>query len=157
MADQRGMPPVPYDGVSHKDVVADNSGVTFARPGRGSVGKRSGGNRGTFNLKGVCEVLAEFGLDPVAEVASALQRQKQVLERDEDGRLVPALDKKGNPVMAPALDEELRVKVLMELTNFVHPKLKAVEMTVKGPKLTDEQVDQRVASYIKRLQGEALA
>jgi hypothetical protein len=155
-AAQAGMPPVPYDGMSHKNVVADNSGITFARPGRGSVGKRAGNVGGGFNLRGVIEVLTEFGLDPVAELAGALKKQKQVCERDEDGRLVPAKDAKGNPVYENALDEQIRVKVLMELTNFVHPKLKAVEMTVKKPELSEEQIDKRVAALVARMSKGAL-
>lgn len=151
------MPPVPYDGVSHKDMVADNSGTTFARPGPGSVGKRAGNVRGTFNLRGVVEVLTEFGLDPVAELARALQKTKPVYERDDEGRLVPVLDgNTGLQLREPVLEEAVRVKVLTELTNFVHPKLKAVEMTVKKPELTDAQLDQRLAALMKRAAKKAL-
>jgi hypothetical protein len=156
MADQRGMPPVPYDGVNSNSLVADTSTQTFVRPGPNSAGRRTGNNKGGFNIKGVVEVLTEFGLDPVAELATALQRTRPAYTRDAEGRQVPQLDAKGKQVMEPVLDETVRVKVLTELTNFVHPKLKAVEMTVKKKELTDEQLSARVASLVKRLAEDAL-
>lgn len=155
--EQAGAPPVPYDGVSVFDQVPAKRDVTFVKPGRGSEGQRTSANRSRsgFNLRGVCEVLEEFGLDPVAEVSRILMERKPVTVIQE-GQVVPVLDANGQPKTQPSLDIETRTKVLMELTNFVHPKLKAVEMTVKKPELSDEQVEARLVELLGRASKRAL-
>lgn len=153
--EQAGAPPIPYDGrPTHKDMVADTSNVTFHRPGRGAEGHRTSANRSNsgFNLRGVCEVLEEFGLDPVAELARVLKEQKPVL--DHEGQQRKNAD--GTDMTQHALAIDLRTRVLTELTNFVHPKLKAVEMTIKKPELTEEQVEARLVELLSRAAKKSL-
>lgn len=159
MQDSLGMPPEAFDGNGwSKRIPVGESNSTFVRPGKNSAGQRTSANRNAsgFNLRGVCEVLTEFGLDPVAEIATIVKARKQKLVINADGLRVPQLDEDGNEVTEPALDIELRTKVLMELTNFVHPKLKAVEMTVKKPDLTEEQVEARLVELLARASKRAL-
>lgn len=61
---------------------------------------------GGINLRSVAEVLEAEGLDPTAEIVKVL----------------------------PELDADLRARIMMELLNYVAPKLKAVEMktTIEG-------------------------
>lgn len=122
-------------------------------PGPGSKGKRTTANKSSskFNLRGVIEVLAEHGLDPVAELSKTLMETRPQL--DKKGEIV--LDSKGKQLMVPILDLETRTRALASLIEYVHPKLKSVEMTVKKAELTDEQVEQRLAALLLQAQTEA--
>ena len=148
-ADKAGGPPEAYRGGLYDPVdgILDDEREHYVpRSGPGSAGKRRAGH-GKFNLRGVIEVLEEFGLDPVAEVAQALQERVPVMHNGQQ-----AVDGKGKGLTKPALDLELRTRVLMGLTEYVHPKLKSVEMTVKKPELTDDQVEQRLAVLLLQAQ-----
>ena len=156
MSQQAGMPPVPYDGdKGFASLQPDKSNITFHHPGPHSVGKRTVANArpSGFNLRGVCEVLAEHGLDPVVEVARVLKETRPVTDRGT-GAIV--YDKNGDMMTTPALDIDMRSRILLELTNYVHPKLKAVEVTKKKAELTDEQIDRRLADILSRKQAKAL-
>lgn len=157
-ADSAGMPPERYRGGPWDDETGLKSPAdreAFVVPaGPGSGGKRATPTNGKsrFNLRAVVEVLEEFGLDPVAEIARTLQETKPVLDKKTGEQLVI----KGKKQTTPALDIDTRARLLMGLTEYVHPKLKSVEMTVKTPELSDEQVDARLAALLlKQQQAEA--
>lgn len=148
-----GMPPGAYrgglydeEGIIGSAVSGSNS--TFVRPGMNSAGQRTVANRNAsgFNLRGVSEVLAEAGLNPTVELVKAISERRVVTDRN--GK--PVVDADGNQVTEPVIDNTLRVKVLMEMQQFVAPKLKAVEVTVKEPDLTEEQIDARIAALQER-------
>lgn len=141
------MPPTAYRGGYYDEDSVVGSVVaasTFVKPGSGSAGLRTVANRNAsgFNLRGVAEVLAEAGLNPAEELVRVLKERRVVTDRNGNA----ILDEKGEPVTEPTIDHTLRVKVLMEMQQFVAPKLKAVEVTVKEPDLTEEQIDQRIAA-----------
>lgn len=101
-----------------------------------------------MNLRGVVEVLQEFGLDPTAEIAKVLTGSKPLLDRSGE----PVLDKLGQPQYVPLIDIDMKAKILLELQQYVHPKLKSVEVTVKKQELSEDQVDARIAALqAKRL------
>lgn len=154
-ADRAGMPPEAFRGGAWDD----DSGLKtdskreqrVVAPGPGSKGKRTVANnsKSGFNLRGVIEVLTEHGLDPVAEISKTLMELVPV--RDRDGR--PVMDDKGKPVMTNALPIDVRTKTLAALIEYVHPKLKSVEMTVKKTELTDDQINERLAALLERQQA----
>lgn len=100
-------------------------------------GNRSGKG---FNLRAVVDVLEAEGLDPTAEIAKILKAEVPVLNRDGS----PMLGADGEPIMKPVLDGDTRARVLLELQQYVHPKLKAVEVKMTGPTMSEEQIDQRL-------------
>lgn len=97
-----------------------------------------GRNSGKPNLVDVGEVLAGYGLDPIAEIAGILVPRDVV---GEDGEV------QGHEYQLPAGE---RVKALLELTQYVRPKLKAIEVTKKGDELTEKQVDDRLAALLSK-------
>lgn len=149
-ADLAGAAPQAYRGgmydddsvIGHAVAATDKS---FVQPGPGSAGGRTSPSNGRLNLRGVVEVLQEFGLDPTAELARVLTGSKPLLDRSGE----PVLDKDGQPQFVPLIDIEMKTKVLLELQQYVHPKLKSIEVVVKKAELSEEQIDQR----IKALQG----
>ena len=153
-ADSAGMPPQGYRG----GVWDPETGLQtdsdmeqrIVRPGPGSKGKRTVANnsRSGFNLRGVIEVLSEHFLDPVAELSKSLMERKTVTDRDG----VPLLDKNGQMVTEFILPLDVRTKTLAGLIEYVHPKLKSVEMNVKKAELSDEQVEQRLAALLLQAQ-----
>lgn len=151
-ADRMGMPPEAYRGglYDHEDgVIPDKREQRITNPGPGAKGKRTVANAkpSGFNLKGVMEVLAEHGLDPTAEIAAILMARKPVTKRDG----TPVYDPETlQPLTEPALDIDLRAKVLLELQQYVHPKLKSIEHTVKPSELTETQVEARLAALLER-------
>lgn len=97
-----------------------------------------GRNSGKPNLEDVGVVLASYGLDPIAEIAGILVPRDVV---GEDGEV------QGHEYQLPAGE---RVKALLELTQYVRPKLKAIEVTKKGDELTEKQVDDRLAALLDK-------
>lgn len=93
------------------------------------------------NLAAVIDVLGSYGMDPAEEIAKALNATKPVL----NSRGEPVLDPKtGEPMVEPVMDVADRAKIHMELLQYTRPKLKAVEVQLKEPELTDEQIDRRL-------------
>lgn len=58
-------------------------------------------SRVKLNLKSVIETLEEFELDPVKELAKLVQSER--------------------------IDDDLKTRVFLELTNYIHAKKKAIE------------------------------
>lgn len=94
-----------------------------------------------FNLGAVRDVLERYELDPFAEIAEVLQATKQVVVRDEEsGAIIGAKD-------VPLIEGIDRAKILVELGQYVAPKLKAVEMKVKDLRdMPDDEVAKRIAA-----------
>lgn len=153
-ADSLGMPPEAYrGGVWDAENGLETSTDRVQRivaPGPGAKGKRTVANRSAsgFNIRGVLEVLAENFLDPVAELSRSLMETKPVTNRDG----VPLLDKDGKQMVEFILPLDIRTKTLAGLIEYVHPKLKSVEMNVKKAELSDEQVEQRLAALLLQAQ-----
>lgn len=59
--------------------------------------------RKRIKLKSVIETLESYGLDPIKEILQILQSDR--------------------------IDDDLKIKTWIELTNYCHPKLKSVEVT----------------------------
>jgi hypothetical protein len=103
------------------------SGQQISKPGRP-------GARDKFNLRAVADVLADYELDPIAEIAKVLK--EKVAKGGVETYAVRGVD---------------RAKVLTELAQYVRPKLKAVEMKVEDNRsLTDDQIDQRLAALLTK-------
>lgn len=109
----------------------------LARSGKSQFDPR-GRHTDGVNLKDVAAVLESYGLDPIAEIAGILVPHDVV---GEDGEI------EGQGYQ---LDAKERVKALLELTQYVRPKLKAVEVTMKEPELTDDQVQTRVQALLTK-------
>jgi hypothetical protein len=104
-------------------------------------------NKKPINLMKVAEALAAEGLDPSLEIAQALKRELPVMDRE--GRQV--FDDSGQPVMVPAIPEDLRLKTMVSLLEYCQPKLKATEVKVSGSvDLTSEQLDARVTALLEK-------
>ena len=99
----------------------------------GRARSRSGG----VNLRAVGETLAGYGLDPSAEISEILMPHDEV---DPDG-----VTRKKH-----ALDPRERAKALLELMQYVHPKLKAIEVTQKVDELTEQQVDAKLTALLAK-------
>ena len=137
-----------WDNDSVIGAAVSRSDRSFQQPGPGSQGGRTSPSNGRMNLRGVVEVLQEFGLDPTAEIAKVLTGSKPLLDRSGE----PVLDKLGQPQYVPLIDIDMKAKILLELQQYVHPKLKSVEVTVKKQELSEDQVDARIAALqAKRL------
>ncbi len=149
-AEMAGMPPKAYAGGMYDADDACHPGMhssTFVKPGPDAKGQRTSPNKTQrINLRGVVDVLSEFGLDPTVELARVITGRRKMLDRSGN----PVLDEQGQPVTEPILSDEMRTKVLLELQQYVHPKLKAVEMVVKKAELTDEQVDARLQQLLAK-------
>lgn len=112
------------------------------RAQRGGV---KGGGPGV-NLRKVSEVLASYGLDPTVEIAEILQ---PVVVVDPDT---------GVEMVEHRLDADARSRLLLELMQYAHPKLKSVEMKVEGTlgEMTQAQIDAKLQALLaKAMQREA--
>jgi hypothetical protein len=107
------------------------------------VGKKRYGLR----VGRVREVLEEYGLDPTAELAKVLLKRKPLFDR-KTGQ--PLLDEHGVQLTEPVLDEKTATGVLIDLQQYVAPKLKAVEVIQKDdlPESVEE-VDSRINRLIE--------
>jgi hypothetical protein len=103
-----------------------------------------------FNLRAVAEVLVDYELDPIAEIAKVLMERKVLMRNG-----VPVIDPETNkPVMVEQVTGLERGKLLVELAQYVRPKLKAVEMKVETKDdLTDEKLAERIGKLMAKLQG----
>lgn len=106
------------------------------------------GAHAPFNLKAVAEALTGEGCDPFVEVARAVQERRPVMKGDG----TPLIDPKtGEPVMVYVIGPTDRAKILIELGQYVSPKLKAVEVKVEDKReLTAEQLNDRIAAILGR-------
>lgn len=99
-----------------------------------------------LNLRAVADVLESYGLDPIEEVAKAVMAKEPVVVNGQ-----PVIDQDtGKVIEKHLLPIDLRVKTLIELAQYSRPKLKAVEVTVKPPELTEEQVERRLQGLLAR-------
>lgn len=127
-----------------RSVDANTQATDLAKSGTAQFDPR-GRHTDGINLKEVSEVLAGYGLDPIAEIAGILVPH-DVVDADT------GVESKGYQ-----LDAKERVKALLELTQYVRPKLKAVEVTTKSGDLTDKQVDDRLKILLaKALQRDSV-
>jgi hypothetical protein len=118
-------------------------------PSRAQVASGQGGKAnkmGKLNLRAVADVLESYGLDPIEEIAKVITATEEA--RARDGTVIK--DVNGQPIIKPVLDNETRLKTLVELAQYTRPKLKSVEVNMKGPELTDEQVDKRIQALMAR-------
>tara|TARA_R110000868_G_scaffold123069_1_gene326118 strand:+ start:158 stop:823 length:666 start_codon:yes stop_codon:yes gene_type:complete len=109
----------------------------LAQSGKAQFDPR-GRNSGKPNLEDVHTVLASYGLDTIVELAGILVPHDII---GDDGEV------EGQGYQ---LDPKERAKTLLELTQYIRPKLKAVEVTTKGDELTEKQVDDRLRSLLDK-------
>jgi hypothetical protein len=107
------------------------------------VGARRGKKH--FDLNSVADVLYDHGLDPTVELANIL---KPVPVLDVHGK--PKLDDAGRPIMESRLAPSEHARVLLELQQYVHPKLKAVEITQKTLEPTPDEVKAEIQRLIDK-------
>lgn len=100
-----------------------------------------------INLRAVSEVLADYGMDPAAEMVRILTAEIPVTDTSGE----PVLDENGEPLMTPALDADTRLRFMNELLQYTQPKLKSVDVKVDHTAdLTDEQLERRIALLLAR-------
>lgn len=113
-------------------------------PAPGNAQTRVSPNRkAPLSLRKVADVLGSYGLDPTVELAEILQ---PVMTVDPDT---------GIEVETHRLDAKERASLLIELLQYAHPKLKAVEMKVEGTiaGMTQEQIDARLQQLLVKAAG----
>lgn len=102
---------------------------------------------GRVNLKAVGDVLSRYGMDPAEELAKILAKRKPVL----DGKGNQVFDPETKePLTEPVLATDLLLRTHLELLRYTRPQLKAVEVTMKEPELTEEQVKARIKALVAR-------
>lgn len=105
-----------------------------------------------FNLRAVRDVLIEYELDPFAEIAKVLQKTTRKLIRDSDGRPVLGPDGEQQYQEDDLITGRDRATILVELAQYIAPKLKSVEMKVEDKgRLTIEELDQRISAKLGNL------
>jgi len=125
--------------------LATVEGADFSAPQLN--GQRRSRSNTRINLRAVGEVLAEYGMDPAAEMVKILTAEEPVL--DTDG--APIYDEDGQPMTRPALDAEMRLRFMNELLQYTQPKLKSVDVKVDHTAdLTDEQLERRIALLLAK-------
>lgn len=112
----------------------------------GPGGRASPPGSARLNARAVGDVLASYGIDPAEELARILTTLEPVTDRSGQ----PLTGPDGQPMMRPALDAETRAKLAVALLEYTRPKLKAIEVTVKEPELSDEQIDRRLSALLAR-------
>jgi hypothetical protein len=98
-----------------------------------------------LNLRKVAEVLSSYGLDPIETIAEALVP-------------VAVVDSTtGVTYEEHRLSLEERARIALELVQYVHPKLKAVEMKIDGTLagMSQEQLDNRLQLLLARAAQQA--
>lgn len=102
------------------------------------------GERTRFNIGAVVDTLERYELDPFAEIAKVCLEKKPLLDKSGAAVLL-----NGEPVMVDAVSGLQRAQIMVELGQYVAPKLKATELKVTDPnKLTEEQVDKRIDNML---------
>jgi hypothetical protein len=103
-----------------------------------------------LNVRKVAEVLTEHGLDPFAELAVILQKQQPV-RIDGDDVIDP---RTGEKKMEHVLGDRERAHLLIELGQYVAPKLKAVEMKIEDNReLKGEELDAKIDALLAKQQA----
>lgn len=77
-------------------------------PARGKQAQKNTITAPGINLRAVAEVLSSYGMDPTVEFVKVLQ-------------------------VEGALEPEVRARMMLEILQYVHPKLKSVEVTQDKP------------------------
>ena len=136
---------------SKRETVGDVPGLATVEGADYSKPQLNGRNRSRsntrINLRAVSEVLADYGMDPAAEMVRILTAEEPVL--DTDG--APILDENGEPMTRPALDADTRLRFMNELLQYTQPKLKSVDVKIDHTAdLTDEQLDKRIALLLSK-------
>lgn len=133
------------DKVGDVPGLATVEGADFSAPQLN--GKRKSRSNTRINLRAVSEVLADYGMDPAAEMVRILTAEEPVL--DTDG--APILDENGEPMTRPALDADTRLRFMNELLQYTQPKLKSVDVKIDHTAdLTDEQLDKRIGMLLAK-------
>jgi hypothetical protein len=98
-----------------------------------------------LNLRKVAEVLSSYDLDPIETIADALV-PVTVIDPDT-----------GAEVLEHRLSVEQRTQIAIELLQYIHPKLKAVEMKIDGTLagMSQEQLDDRLKLLLARAAAQA--
>lgn len=108
-----------------------------------NAAKKSGG----FALRAVADVLESAGLDPTVEIVRVLQARRPVYRRDGS----PAIDPEtGEQATEPVLDPEVTAKTLLELQQYVKPKLKAVEVIDRTPPPNISDLDAAILGILAK-------
>jgi hypothetical protein len=103
-----------------------------------------------FNLRAVADVLQDYELDPIAELAQVIMNEEPLRKRDGTTVVDPET---GKPVMTKQIHGIDRAKVLIELAQYVTPKLKAVEVKVEDKRaLPADEIDRRIAALMAKQQ-----
>lgn len=137
MARQGGLDEVGTERHSKAPVDANNHLHTLATSEQ--LDRRAGSRSGGVNLRKVAETLADYGLDPAEELAGVLA--PRILVNDD-----------GTQELGYALGHSERAKALLDLMQYMHPKLKAIEVTQKVDELTEAQVDAKLAALVAKAQ-----
>ena len=110
------------------------------------------GETAPFNLSAVSDALVNEGLDPFVEIARALKQEEPVLKANGE----PRLDADGKPVMKRTIGPAMRASILVELGQYLQPKLKAVELKVEDKRqLTEAQLNERIEAIMRRAEQAA--
>ena len=110
-------------------------------------GKRDA-NVSPFNLKAVAEALIGEEMDPFVEVAKALKKRYWVIDGDGKAVIDPTT---GEPAWRYEIGITDRAKILIELGQYIAPKLKAVEVKVEDKRtLSEEQLNDRIGAFLAR-------
>lgn len=118
--------------------------IDRATPRKGQTGARRGKKH--FDLNSVADVLYDHGLDPTVELAHIL-KPEPVLDPKTGN---PVLNPDGTPKMSHKLTPSDHAKVLLELQQYVHPKLKAVEITQRTVEPTPEEVRAEIERLVEK-------
>lgn len=131
--------------VGEAPALATVEGADFSAPQLGP--KRKSHSNTRINLRAVSEVLADYGMDPAAEMVRILTAEIPVT--DSEGS--PVLDENGEPLMVPALDADTRLRFMNELLQYTQPKLKSVDVKIDHTAdLTDDQLNKRIALLLSK-------
>lgn len=114
---------------------------------RGGQGGRSTHSAARLNMRAVADVLERYGLDPIEEVAKVLTETQPLLDRHGNAVID---EKTGQPIQVDKVAGETRLRTLLELAQYTRAKLKATEVTIKAPELTNEQIDARLQALLAR-------
>lgn len=144
----------PKDDESIAEGLANDAGLQ--RPATvqavSSQVKQGGRKPYGFRVKAVREVLESYGLDPTAELVKVLQARKPIYR---NGQQVID-DATGEAITEPVLDAKTSASVLIDMQQYVTPKLKAIETRIidERPKTVDE-IDGEIARLLAKRDAQA--